>query len=137
MRKRPGPKPRIDDGDWVPAFLANLRSTCNVRAACEAASINRPGVYKYRDAHPDFAAQWEEAIEDAVQLLEFSARKRALEGDTTLTIFLLKAHRREIYQDRIALELTVQQLAEKIAAAQGLDPKELVRVAERIASGEA
>lgn len=128
---------RRDAGEWMPAFLANLRNTCNVREACEVVKINRSTAYDRRDADAEFREQWEEAIEDAVQLLELSARKRALEGDTTLTIFLLKAHRREMYQDRIALELTVQRLAEKLAAAQGLDSTELINLAERIANGEA
>ena len=92
--------PKRQGGEWRPAFLAMLRKTCNVRESCKKAGVSRPVVYDHRDRDPAFRAQWDEAIVEAVELLEYVARRRAMRTSDTLLIFLLKAHKRDMYQDR-------------------------------------
>src|SRR4051812_1251527 len=65
---------------WVKAFLAAFRDTGNVRRACEAAGKSRTVVYEHRKADPGFAAAFDEAREDAADLLEGEARRRAVDG---------------------------------------------------------
>ena len=89
------PKPkrrRLGNGTWKPGFLAALRNTGNVRASCQAASVNRAVVYRRRDDDEPFRLLWDEAIHEALELLEAEARLRAMSGSDTLLIFLLKAH---------------------------------------------
>ena len=105
-------------------FLHTLRDTANVSAAARAASVNRRTVYCWRDENPEFAADWDEALEEATDTLEAEARRRALDGvakpvfyqgeecgtvqeysDTLMTL-LLKAHRPEKFKERTASELT-------------------------------
>lgn len=92
--------------------------------ACSAAGVGRATAYEHKAADPEFAAAWEDAIEEAVEALETEARRRAIEGveqpivsggeiiatvqrySDTLTIFLLKAHRPERYRDNVRLEHT-------------------------------
>lgn len=93
-------------GEWRPAFLAALRGSGNVRAACQAAGVSREVAYRHRDASLPFRAAWEEALADAIDGLEAVARKRALETSDTLLIFLLKAHRPELYRETQRHELT-------------------------------
>src|SRR5690606_18484748 len=75
--------------------------------------------YRLRKEDPDFAAAWDEAMEQASDALEVEARRRAIEGwdepvfyqgmetgmvrkfSDTLLIFLLKGARPEKYRDRI------------------------------------
>ena len=105
---------------WQPAFLAALAEHCNVRAACRAAGVGREAAYDLRRADPAFAAAWETALEEGVELLEEEVRRRALHGvsepvfyrgaecgtiqrySDTLAIFLLKAHRPKVYRDSAA-----------------------------------
>lgn len=65
---------------WVGAFLAALRETANVRSACERAKVDRRHAYRYRAADHDFATAWYHALDEAADLLEEEARRRAYEG---------------------------------------------------------
>lgn len=65
---------------WVKGFLVALSTTGNVRAACEATRIDRKTAYNRRDADEDFAAAWADALDEAADLLELEARRRAYEG---------------------------------------------------------
>lgn len=88
----------------MPLFIAALRSTGTVRAACEAAGITRRAAYVARARNPRFSAEWDSAIEEACDELEAIARQRAKETSDTLLIFLLKAHRPEKYRETNRVE---------------------------------
>ena len=89
------------------SFLDRLRSSGNVRLSCRAAGVPRSTAYRWRDKWATFAAEWEEAKEDACDMLEAEAWKRATEGQSDrLLMFLLKAHRRDVYGDVVRAELT-------------------------------
>lgn len=99
-------------------FLDALRNTCNVRAACNAASVGRSTVYERRESDDTFKGAWDEAEQDGVDLLKAEARRRALLGvdepvyyqgkrvgfirrySDALLMFLLKAHEPEVYRER-------------------------------------
>lgn len=140
--------------EWEDAFLTALRNSGIVRAACQAAGVARTTVYERRAEHPSFAEAWDEALSEAVELLEAAAWQRAAKGTTrekgvyyrgkpiatekiteysdTLLIFLLKAHKPGMYRDHVTStnfnvdlkDLTDEQL-ERIAA--GEDPLKVVR----------
>jgi|TARA_R100001530_G_scaffold52675_1_gene38866 hypothetical protein len=98
---------------WVKPFLAAFRDTGIVRAACQAADINRQNVYKYRDRHPEFAEQWAQADADAADALEAVALQRARKskmdgGSDALLIFLLKARRPEKFRENINVKAQVE-----------------------------
>ena len=96
---------RRSTADWAPAFLATLAQMANVRAACQAAGIARQTAYDRRAADEDFAALWAEAIEEAVDLLEAEAWRRACGESDRLLESLLRAHRPELYDRARRLEL--------------------------------
>ncbi len=99
-------------------FLEVLARTCNVTHAARTAGISRSRVYDIRKEDAEFAAAWDNAIEEGADALELEARRRALEGvkepvfykgevcghvlrySDTLLMFLLKAHRPEKYRER-------------------------------------
>ena len=60
------------------AFIAALRTSGNVRAACLAAGIARKTAYRWRDTWATFADDWAEALEDSCDVLEAEARRRGL-----------------------------------------------------------
>ena len=66
--------------DWKPVFLEHLAATGNVKLAADAAGVGRRTVYDRRQAEKEFAAQWEDAVENAMDLLEAEAWRRAYEG---------------------------------------------------------
>lgn len=104
-------------------IIAALSAGASVTAAVEASRVARSSLYLWRDEDPDFAREWEEAVEAGTDRLEDEALRRAKEGtlrpvfyegvqcgqirefSDTLTIFLLKARRPEKYRDRTSLEL--------------------------------
>jgi hypothetical protein len=93
--------------EWRPAFLTTLRNTGNIRAACQTAGISRQLAYDHRARSQEFAAQWDEALQDAIDGLEAVAINRARTSSDTLLIFLLKAHRPEKYRETINQHHTI------------------------------
>jgi hypothetical protein len=103
-------------------FLETLRQSCNVAESCRAAGLARRSVYEWRDADPEFMADWLEAEAEAVDKLEREAWRRGAEGYDEPVIFqgvitdsykkysdrmleiLLKGHRPERFKERIAAE---------------------------------
>lgn len=85
-------------------FLKALRQMPNVARACRAVHISRRTAYNHKESDVEFAAAWDEALDIGVEALEESAWKRATKGDTALTIFLLKAHKPEMYREDVKQE---------------------------------
>lgn len=88
------------DTSWHERFLQLLGSTCNVTLAARGAGVSRATAYGHKNTMPEFSELWENAEQEAVELLEAEAWKRARAKSDLLIMFLLKAHRREKYQDR-------------------------------------
>lgn len=119
--------PRAGAGDWMPPFLARLRGSGTVRYACEAAGVSRQTVYAWKRRDPEFARQWDEAQEDAVEALEAAARVRALSGSDRLLMFLLRAIRPDKYGDRLRIEHSIEREKRRVyreALAEGLTDDE-------------
>jgi len=111
---------------WKPAFIAALRHTPVVRFALLQAGVSRCTAYTHRAKDAAFAADWEEAIQDGVDMLEMEANRRAAHGvdrpiyfqgtriDTVkdfsdnLLMFLLKAYRPEKFRDNFDLTRLVE-----------------------------
>ena len=87
-------------GQWKPGFLAALRRTGNVYEACSSVGIQRTTAYAARKGQPDFARLWQIALDDAIDRLEYAAWKRATDSSDKLLMFLLQAHRPELYAKR-------------------------------------
>ncbi len=118
---------------WEKAFLSTLRNTCNVRASCQSANVTRATVYEYRHSCPEFAALWQEAEEDAADVLEARAWGRSEISDSIL-MFLLKAHRPDKYREKVRIDMNVlRSKAQKIADQLGLDVNDVLAEAEKVA----
>ena len=130
LQKSPAQQP-----DWYKPFLKVLRNTANVRAASQAAGVTRAGAYKARKHDLAFAQEWDDALDDACDLLEWVARKRAFSSSDLLLIFLLKAHRPERYADRLQVEHVVRKRAAELADRFGMTPEEVLAEAEALLHG--
>jgi len=115
-------------GRWQRTFLQVFKQTGIVRAAAEAAGIDRTRAYQYRDKNPKFAAEWEKAIADSTELLELHCLQRATQGETEdvwmntregpkkvgtkkiksdrLLEFMLRARKPMVYRDTVTQEIT-------------------------------
>lgn len=132
-------------------FLKSLAECGNVSIAARQAGLNRSHVYEIRESNEQFAREWDEAMDKAIDTLEAEAWRRARDGvpefvttgkglvmdkegkpvmqnrySDTLLVTLLKAHRPERYRDRASVDMNVTgNLAELIDAgrkrAQGRD----------------
>lgn len=61
-------------------FLASLARYGIVSKACKAAGINRDTAYAWKHTDKAFALAWDRALEDAVEVLEAEAWRRAVRG---------------------------------------------------------
>ena len=117
--------------DWVPRFLEVIRATGNVRLAADSAGIDRSTPYVRARRDERFAAAWAEAQQDATDILEAEARRRALSTSDGLLMFPLRAHRPERYRDAVDVRLDIRRDAERIAAKLGMPVDEVLAAAER------
>ena len=89
------------------AVLAAFKNCANVTKACELVDIARATFYGWLRDDPEFKAAYEASREEAIQVLEDEAIKRAtIGGSDTLLIFLLKAARPQKYRDYVRQEVT-------------------------------
>ena len=119
MTQKKGRKP------WRPLFLDTLRGTGNVRLAASNAGVARQVAYRARDSSPTFRDAWDEALEEARELLEAEARRRAAVGveepvyykgqvvgmirkySDNLLMFLLKAHWPDKFRENVSIDQRV------------------------------
>jgi hypothetical protein len=120
--------------DWTTTFLETIRSTANVRLATSAAGIDRSTPYQRARRDPAFATAWANANEDAVDLLEAEARRRALSGSDALLTLLLRAHRPGRYRERIDLKLELRAEATRVAERLGVSVEEVLERVDRLAA---
>jgi hypothetical protein len=88
------------------AFLAAFATCGTIFHAAHAAEIDRVTVYRWRGADPEFVTAMDNARETSTDVLEDSLYQRAVKGDTTAAIFLLKGRRRDVYGDKVVQEHT-------------------------------
>ena len=103
---------------WQAPFLEALRVSGIQMRAAEAAGVDRVTVYRRRLADPDFDQACRDAMEDAIDLLEAEAVRRARDGvqedvyhqgvvvgqklvySDSLLLGLLKGRRKSVFSDR-------------------------------------
>lgn len=90
--------------DWRPAFVEAIATEGTIKQACAVAGISRQHAYRERQANEDFALAWHDAEEDLVDGLERKAVEVAMNGDTRMLEFLLKARRPETYRENMKVE---------------------------------
>ncbi len=96
----PRSKNDISAGEWRQTFLAALRGAGIVQLACDAAGIIRKTAYARRKTDSVFAADWEEALDEATDALEAKLRAIALGGDVRALEISLAAIRPHKYGRR-------------------------------------
>ncbi len=107
--------------DWRAALLAALREVPVLQRAADAAGVDRTWVWKLREADPEFAKAYDEAMEAGIDRAEQEAFRRAVEGtkkgiwhqgvlvgsetvySDAMLALLLKGRRKKVYADRTEL----------------------------------
>jgi 20S proteasome alpha/beta subunit len=105
-------------------FIETLTLQGTVSHAAQAAGVSRMTAYRWRESDREFASQWDEAMETAVDAVENALYQKAVSGDTVPMIFYLKAHR-PIYRDRVTIN---------IAQVQSEVEERLAQLQQRLAS---
>lgn len=93
------PPVQVPDTTWHVVFLSALRVLPVVSYAGRAAKVSRATLYNHREMFPEFANEWDEAINDGIDALEAECFRRAKQTSDTLAIFMLKSHRPKIYRE--------------------------------------
>lgn len=89
-------------------FIDSMRRMPNIRIACESAGVSRKAALAWREKYPEFARKWDEAKEEAIDLLEAQCWMRAGQG-TKKPIFMRDAKNNPVmvaevpeYSDKMA-----------------------------------
>lgn len=127
-------QPQFRTEKWKATFLDELGRSGNVLLATRKAGVSRTQVYRSRREDATFADQWDDAIDEAVDLLEAVARGRAVNGtdkpvyhrgvavgtvrdySDILLMFLLKAHRPERFRDSYDLAKAVDAITKRASS---------------------
>ena len=106
---------------WKAAFIERLRRAPDISRAAKAARIHRKTAYEERKKDVEFAAAWDDALEEAIERAEAELYRRAVLGikkpvyqgkelvghiqdySDLLLIFMLKAHKPK-YRDTVRQE---------------------------------
>lgn len=80
--------------------LDKLVENEGVARAAKAVGVSRKTVYNWRDAHPEFKDAFDDVQDSITDEIEKTGVAKALDGDVTMIIFMLKSRRREVYGDR-------------------------------------
>jgi hypothetical protein len=108
-------------------FIAALTTHGTVYHAAQAAGVSRQTAYRWQREDPEFADQWHEASENAVDVVESTVYQQAVGGNTLAAFFYLKAHR-PIYRDRLNIDIEqVKSEIEERVARLGMTPGLLAR----------
>jgi len=108
-------------------FIAGLEAQGTVLHACKAAGISRQTAYRWHREDPEFAEQWDEAHENAVDVVESTLYQQAVGGNTLAGFFYLKAHR-PIYRDRVSIDIEqVKSEIQERMAQLGMTPRLLAQ----------
>ena len=92
-------------------FLEAYRTEGTIYHASHLAGINRVTFYRWCENDEVFAQAFADCHEDTYDQLETSGFKKALAGDSLLTMFYLKAHRPK-FRDR--LQVNIDELREQV-----------------------
>ena len=129
--------------DWAPVFLLTLTQSPNVAEASRTAGVSRKTAYQYKKECQEFSDAWDEALEASTDDLAAECYRRARHGvkrpvyylgkkvgsireySDVLAMFLLKAHRPEVYRD------TQKQIHDFT----GISDDELIRQAKGLVGG--
>jgi hypothetical protein len=125
-------------------FLENLAKGVSVTGSAIAAGLARASVYEWRDDDPEFAEEWDDAVEQGTDLLEDEVRRRSTQGvdepvfykgvivghvrkySDQMAMFLLKGRRAEIFRDVAKPEADQNLIPDLIAS---------IKEANRLANG--
>lgn len=137
-------------------FLEELCKTGNVTQASLAAKVRRQTVYELRNTDPEFAAAWEDALDQAADGLEQEAYRRAVLGwdeevytnalgfagyvhkyDSSLLALMLKAARPEKYREHLKITGAIDHSLVPSGEARGLAQQLLEAVSNIPAAREA
>src|SRR5260370_39902191 len=91
------PAKKASAGEWRRIFLETLASCGVIKLACYAAGITRKTAYLHRQKCGKIAEEWDEAIEDACDVLEEIGLDRAKAGSGGVLMSVLRANRTQAH----------------------------------------
>lgn len=94
------------------SFVEAYREHGSIYHAAQASRVSRKTVYNWMEADEQFALAVEESKEDCYDKAETSVYKKALNGDSLLLMFYLKAHRPK-FRDKVSID--IQSVQDEIA----------------------
>lgn len=115
---------RAGESLWRDGFISVLSKYGNVTKAAEAVGISRAHAYRVRDESKAFSQQWDDALLEAADNIEFEALRRAKRGtlkpiyykgqrvgyereySDTLMGMMLKGHKPDKYGDKLTLKIS-------------------------------
>ena len=93
--------------DWAEPFLAALALSANVTVSARSVEVSRSTAYEARNRDDEFALEWDNAIEEALDGIELAVMQAARSGEDMATSRWVLARRRpSVWGDRAKAELS-------------------------------
>ena len=93
------------------AFLEQFARAGTIAGACRLVGISRECVTSWRNNDPAFEQAFMDTELDITNTLESRAMSQAMNGDTPLIMFLLKARRPDMYREKQTISLDTKNMA--------------------------
>lgn len=88
-------------------FIDALRNSGVVAAALQASGLKRRTAYHWRQHDPAFAAEWDEALDHALDTVEAAVMRLAIvDHDPQTARWILSRRRPHVWGDKTQLEVT-------------------------------
>lgn len=101
--------------------VENFREEGSIYHAALSSRVGRKTVYRWIENDPQFAQAIEDSKEDCYDKVETSVYRKALNGDSLLMMFYLKAHRHK-FRDKVTIDVeSVRQEIQERMAQLGLE----------------
>jgi hypothetical protein len=114
---------------WEARFLELYKQSGNITLSAAGVNLSRAAIYDRRKRYKTFARLMDETKQEAIEILEATAWKRAQTQSDTLLIFLLKALKPQMYREtkRVILDVPdkLQRELQLAADRAGVDASEL------------
>lgn len=91
-------------GKRMQSVLDEISNGHTIKRSCEIAGVKRELFYRWKKEYPKYAKLVDEARADKTERLESELYRRAIDGDTTASIFLLKCYDPQKFNEKLNIK---------------------------------
>jgi putative ATPase subunit gpP of terminase len=100
-------------------FIAKIEKGYSARVAAQMCDIAHKTIYNWRNADPEFASDWDDAVEHSLDLVETRLMQRAIKHSDSNAQYILSRRRPQIYgkhdtSTNVTVRMTLEESRERL-----------------------